>query len=132
MISRIKFQLSDACGGKKGKKGKRGKKGGKDKGKDKGAKTERKIAGNCCNCGKPGHTSHDCRQDKRPGLKSSGDDEDDDDDDDSDSDSDDDGSTGMAGLSLSCLDICSVCTVLLRGSAIADANTGMLEASAES
>ena len=78
-------------GGKKGKKSKGGKKG--KKGKDK-AKVERKIAGNCWNCGKPGHRSQDCRQEKRPGLKGLGDDEDDDDDFDSESD---DENTGVAG-----------------------------------
>ena len=92
--------------GKGGKKGKKGRKGGKDKNKGKD-KTERRILGNCWNCSKPGHTSQDCRQEKRPGLKSLGDDEDDDDD--SDSDSEDDDSTGVAGLSLGCLDVCAVC-----------------------
>ena len=97
---------SNGKGGKKGKKGgkkgKKGKKGGKGK---EGPPSGRKIAGNCWNCDKPGHTSQDCRQPRREGLKSLEDD--DDDDDNSDSDSDDE-STGVAGLSLGCLSECIV------------------------
>ena len=77
-----------------------------------GRKRQRRTAGRkkdrrkLWNCDKPGHTSQDCRQPRREGLKSLGD-EDDDDDDDSDTDSDDE-STGVAGLSIGCLDECTV------------------------
>ena len=46
--------------GTKGKTGKKGK-GGKQKGKTGKTGTGRKLAGNCWNCDKPGHTSQDCR-----------------------------------------------------------------------
>ena len=109
-VLREKGSGSSGKGGKKGKKGgkkgKKGKKGGK--GKEGGPPAGRKIAGNCWNCDKPGHTSQDCRQPRREGLKSLEDD-DDDDDDDSDTDSDDE-SSGVAGLSLGCLDECTVCS----------------------
>ena len=86
---------------KKGKKCKRGKKGGKGKNCEQ-AEVPRKIAGNCWNCDKSGHASQDCRQPRHAGLKSLSGDEDDDDESSSDGEI-----TGVAGLSIGCLDVCT-------------------------